>query len=319
MSAPRVRLLPCRCRILLYRSLDNSCINAREPASKSRAQRGNRSGDERKQKFSDKSQVQVIARAAAILRALEDAGGGPEPRPDRATRRVWRARPCSASSPRSRPRSSLIAASPTGRVRLGPDDPAAGGLGAHRFRGGRAARSWSSCRSELNETVDLADGPEGSSGLHRPGDRLAAAAHGVGGRRDLSALLHRQRQGLSRQLDDAAIARLIGTSYEQRTPNTLTRLERPARGPEDRAARPAVALDREEHTLGICAAGVVLRDPLGNDVAISVPVPAQRFYAPATKLIAERLLATKRALLDEHLGRPRQREQYHRCAAAPLT
>ena len=39
-----------------------------------------------------------------------------------------------------------------------------------------------------------------------------------------------------------------------------------------------VAFDHEEHTLGICAAGVVLRDLLGNDVAISVPVPAQRFH-----------------------------------------
>ena len=38
-----------------------------------------------------------------------------------------------------------------------------------------------------------------------------------------------------------------------------------------------VAFDREEHTLGICAAGVALRDLLGNYVAISVPVPAQRF------------------------------------------
>ena len=55
-----------------------------------------------------------------------------------------------------------------------------------------------------------------------------------------------------------------------------------------------VAFDREEHTLGICAAGVVMRDPLGNDLAISVPVPAQRFHEHQ-KLIAERLLATRRA------------------------
>ena len=61
-----------------------------------------------------------------------------------------------------------------------------------------------------------------------------------------------------------------------------------------------VAFDREEHTLGICAAGVVMRDLLGNDLAISVPVPAQRFHAQE-KLIAERLLATRRSL-EEHLG-----------------
>jgi DNA-binding IclR family transcriptional regulator len=61
-----------------------------------------------------------------------------------------------------------------------------------------------------------------------------------------------------------------------------------------------VAFDREEHSLGICAAGVVMRDPLGNDLAISVPVPAQRFYTQE-KRIAERLLATRRAL-DEQLA-----------------
>ena len=38
-----------------------------------------------------------------------------------------------------------------------------------------------------------------------------------------------------------------------------------------------VAFDREEHTHGICAAGIAMNDLAGNYVAISVPVPAQRF------------------------------------------
>jgi DNA-binding IclR family transcriptional regulator len=60
-----------------------------------------------------------------------------------------------------------------------------------------------------------------------------------------------------------------------------------------------VAFDREEHTLGICAAGVALRDLLGNYVAISVPVPTTRFQDHQS-LIAERLRAIKRAL-EDHL------------------
>ena len=60
-----------------------------------------------------------------------------------------------------------------------------------------------------------------------------------------------------------------------------------------------VAIDREEHALGICAAGVVTRDPVGNIVAISVPVPAQRFYKHQRTIVA-RLLATKEAL-ERHL------------------
>ena len=101
------------------------------------------------------------------------------------------------------------------------------------------------------------------------------------------------------QLDEVAIARLIGTSFERRTANTITRLNellkelKPVR-------RSGVAFDDEEHTLGICAAGVVLRDLAGNDLAISVPVPAQRFHQ-RQKLIAERLIATRRAL-EEHLA-----------------
>ena len=56
-----------------------------------------------------------------------------------------------------------------------------------------------------------------------------------------------------------------------------------------------VAFDREEHTLGVCAVGVAMHDPLGNAVAISVPVPTQRF-TDRQHMIAERLMATKRAL-----------------------
>jgi DNA-binding IclR family transcriptional regulator len=53
----------------------------------------------------------------------------------------------------------------------------------------------------------------------------------------------------------------------------------------------------EEHTPGISAAGIALLDTLGNPIAISVPVPTQRFDE-AKELIAERLLETKHALQD---------------------
>jgi DNA-binding IclR family transcriptional regulator len=58
-----------------------------------------------------------------------------------------------------------------------------------------------------------------------------------------------------------------------------------------------VAFDREEHTEGICAAGAALRDRLGNQIAISVPVPAQRFTGREAT-IAERLKATRQALRE---------------------
>ena len=87
---------------------------------------------------------------------------------------------------------------------------------------------------------------------------------------------------------------MIGRTYEPRTPKTLKRFELLI---EDlkAARRTGIAFDREEHTLGVCAVGVALHDPLGNAVAISVPVPIQRF-PDRQNMIAERLLATKRAL-----------------------
>ena len=96
------------------------------------------------------------------------------------------------------------------------------------------------------------------------------------------------------QLDDKQIERAIGRSYPARTPNSLTKLN--ALLDDLKAARKSgVAYDREEHTLGICAAGVALNDSLGNPVAISVPVPAARFQQERAA-IAERLLATKQAM-----------------------
>jgi len=101
------------------------------------------------------------------------------------------------------------------------------------------------------------------------------------------------------QLSDDAVERLIGRAYEARTPKTLTRLDTllsDLRG----VRRTGIAYDREEHTLGICAAGVALHDPLGNAVAISVPVPSQRFQNHQA-LIAEKLAATKNAL-ERHMN-----------------
>jgi len=101
------------------------------------------------------------------------------------------------------------------------------------------------------------------------------------------------------QLSDAAVEKLIGRTYTARTPKTLTRFD--ALIADLNTVRGAgAAFDCEEHTLGICAVGVALRDPLGNPVAISVPVPSQRFV-DRQALITERLKATKRAM-ETHMN-----------------
>ena len=61
------------------------------------------------------------------------------------------------------------------------------------------------------------------------------------------------------------------------------------------ARRAGIAFDREEHMQGICAAGVALRDSLGNMVAVSMPVPTHRFVENEAQ-ITRSLLRTKMAL-----------------------
>jgi DNA-binding IclR family transcriptional regulator len=243
-------------------------------------------------RIQDKSQVQVIARAAAILRALEKQPAGLSlgqiaQRVELARSTVQRIVAALAAE------KLLIAASPTGRVRLGPTILRLAASARTDFVA--IARPFLIRLSdELSETVDLAT-------IRK--DRLVFVDQVIGSQRlrAVSAVgetfpLYCTANGKAylAELDEVAIARLIGTSFERRTARTITRLDELLR--ELKAVRKAgVAFDLEEHTLGICAAGVVTRDLLGNAIAISVPVPTQRFQR-RQRLIAERLIATRRAL-----------------------
>lgn len=241
---------------------------------------------------SEKSQVRVIARAAQILRALEgeDAGlslGEIAKRVDLARSTVQR---IVASLETEK---LVIAASPNGRVRLGPALLRLAASVRSDFVA-KARPFITKLSRELRETVDLA------SVRH---DHLVFIDQVTGSHRlrTVSAVgetfpLYCTANGKAylAQFDGTAVERLIGKSYEARTPKTLTKLSTLLA--DLRSVRKSgVAYDREEHTLGICAVGVALDDPLGNPMAISVPVPSQRFNEQR-QLIAERLLATKRAM-----------------------
>jgi DNA-binding IclR family transcriptional regulator len=243
-------------------------------------------------KPSEKNQVQVIARAAQILRALEgeDAGlslGDIAKRVDLARSTVQR---IVASLETEK---LVIAASPNGRVRLGPTLLRL--AASVRSDVVAIARPFITRLShELHETVDLAS-------VRR--DHLVFIDQVIGSHRlrTVSAVgetfpLHCTANGKAylSQFDESAIERLIGRAYEPRTPRTLTKIGA-LLADLKMVRKTGVAYDREEHTLGICAVGVALQDPLGNAVAISVPVPTQRFQQQHS-VIAERLLATKRAM-----------------------
>ncbi len=242
------------------------------------------------------SQVQVIARAAAILRALEDEPVGLSL--GQIAQRVNLARSTVQRIVAAlEAEKFLIAASPTGRVRLGPTILRLAASARTDFVA-TARQFLAQLSNELKETVDLAVVKK---------DHLVFVDQVIGSQRlrAVSAIgetfpLHCTANGKAylAELDAEAIARLIGNTYEERTPRTLIRLEDLLK--ELKAVRKTgVAIDREEHTLGICAAGVLTRDALGNVFAISVPVPQQRFYKHQRHIVA-RLRATKEAL-ERHL------------------
>jgi DNA-binding IclR family transcriptional regulator len=243
----------------------------------------------------DKSQIQVIARASAILRALEDQPlglslGDIASRVGLARSTVQRIVAALAAE------KFLIAASPTGRVRLGPTITRLATSVSTDFVA-IARPHLARLSEELQETVDLA--------VIR-GDHLLFIDQAVGPQRlrAVSAVgesfpLYCTANGKAylAQLGDRAVEQLIGRKFEKRTPRTIVALADLLK--ELKVVRGAgVAYDLEEHTPGICAIGVALRDPFGNHVAISVPVPAQRFKL-RKDAIAKLLLRTRLALENQ--------------------
>lgn len=245
----------------------------------------------------DRSLIQVIGRAAAILRALEGEKSGLSlaqiaERTGLARSTVQRIVGSLAAE------KLLIAASPTGRVKLGP--------ALLRLASSIEADFVSLVRpyieklsQDLEETVDLAV---------VKGDQMVFIDQIVGSHRlrAVSAVgeafpLYCTANGKAylAMLSDSDVARLIGKRLPRRTPHTLPTL------PElmaelSRVRRKGFALDCEEHTIGICAAGVAMQDLLGEWVAVSVPVPTQRFHQKQHR-IAEALLTT-RATIQKQLG-----------------
>ena len=233
--------------------------------------------------------VQVIARAADILRALEGVPEGLSL--GQIALRVGLARSTvQRIASALEAEKLLIAASPTGRLRLGPALLRLAASVETDFA--VIARPLiTRLSAELGETVDFAS-------LHK--DHLVFLDQIVGSNRlrTVSAIgetfpLYCTANGKAvlAEMEDDTILKLIGRQYAQRTANTLTSAEALLQNVRQ-IRETGIAIDREEHMMGICAAGIALRDSLGNMVAVSVPVPTHRFMEHE-KLIAASLLRTK--------------------------
>lgn len=217
------------------------------------------------------SSVQVIARVADILRALEGEPDGLSlaqisERVGLARSTVHRLAVGLASE------GFVVPASPSGRLRLGP---ALIRLGAASRRELRTELEPHLRRlaAEVEETVDLAvlDGAQVRFLDQVPGAHRLRAVSSIGE----AFPLHCSANGkaLLAALPRAEADRLLPRRLEALTPNTVT--SRAALWRElDEVRRTGLATDREEHTLGICALGLAVR---GGEAAITVVVPAARF------------------------------------------
>ena len=171
----------------------------------------------------DKSQVQVIARAATILRALEEENAGLSL--GQIAQRVNLARSTVQRIVAALETEKLvIAATPNGRVRLGPTILRLAASVRSDFIA--LARPFLERLSEeLHETVDLSTVKK---------DHLVFIDQVIGPQRlrTVSAVgetfpLYCTANGKAylAQLTDAGVEALIGRAYEPRTPKTLTRLD----------------------------------------------------------------------------------------------
>lgn len=241
----------------------------------------------------DKQSIQVIARAAAILRALEKSPNGlslgeiaklvvlPRSTVQRIVDALDR-------------ESLLIASSATTRVRLGPALVAL--AAGTRFEIADMARpTLEALAKETGESVDLAIVDQQKvvfidqvTGTHR---LTAVSAIGV------SFPLHCSANGkaILAALNERELVRLKrGMKLTRQTSNTVSswsELETEL----IRIRQTGVAVDREENSLGICAIAAAIRSPTGELAAISIPVPTQRFMT-SEKLLTNTLAAHCEAL-----------------------
>lgn len=229
------------------------------------------------------SGIQVIARAAAVLRALQHHPHGLSlgelakllDLPRSTVQRIVDALD---------QENLVIAASARRGVRLGPALIALGA--ATKFEIAEIARATLADISRATgETVDLSllDGDklvfvEQVSAEHQ---RLRAES-GVG----IAFPLHCTANGkaMLARLEPEVLEKLKKKLKLQRyTANTLTTWAELSRE-LDQVAHTGVAVDNEEHSEGICAVSASLRLPDGGLAAISVPVPTPRFQQQQERL-----------------------------------
>lgn len=217
--------------------------------------------------------IQVVSRSAAVLRALRD-------HPDGCTlSQLSRA----VSLPRSTVHRLLAALQVEGLIAANADGLSVIGPEIHRIAGGPTVDVADVIRpalrtlfEELDETVDLAvlEGDHLRFVDQIPAPHRLRAVSAVGATFPLHCTAN--GKAVLAALSDDQILRLLPEELSRFTPSTTT--SRRALLAEIASTRATgLAIDREEHTDGICAMGFAAPVVNGNHFAITVPIPRQRF------------------------------------------
>ena len=236
-----------------------------------------------------RSGIQVIARAAAVLRALKDSPGGLS-LGQIATR---------AGLPRStvqrivaalQDERLVIASGTGGGLRLGPELHAL--AGAARFSIAERCRPYlTDLAQQTGETVDLSVLRGGRMIFldQVPGTHRLRTVSSVGEVFPLTTTAN-GRACLALLPKDRAEA-LVRAEWGRNSGDVAAFQDRLA---DIRAT--GLAEDTDDHTDGISALGIAFADPAGDLHAISVPVPSSRF-ADRRDAVAVALLALKPELV----------------------
>lgn len=247
---------------------------------------------------SSRQGIQVIARAAAILRTLE---GKPEglslgeiaklvDLPRSTVQRIIYA---------LADEGFVIAASPNSRVRLGPGLVSLGS--AAKIDIDRLVLPHMKALSlEIEETVDLSV---------QDGDMMVFIEQVANNTRPLRAVsavgnafpIYSCANGKAvlASLDDDEIAQLISEPIQAQTESTIT-MPQKLMAEVETIRQTGIAYDHQEHFEGICAIGVALSDPYGRNIAISIPVPSVRFYKNESYIA--KMLQKYKDIIEKALG-----------------
>jgi DNA-binding IclR family transcriptional regulator len=219
--------------------------------------------------------IQVIARAADILRALRLAPAGLSQA--EVAEHVGLARSTIHRLMNALEDEGLVESDgPRGRYRLGPE---VGRLADTARRGLLASLHprLEELSHEVSETVDL-------SVLDRNRATFVDQVVAPHRLRAVSSVgeafpLHCTANGKAflAAMSPHDLARATAGTLPKLTERTITDLDVLAAELE-RVRAEGIAYDREEHTEGICAVGTVIRGLTGLAVSASIPMPAQRFY-----------------------------------------